>query len=155
MTAGMDRSAGYANLVSVLDVAQHVVDRLRKVSVVRLHALCYFSMAYSLLWDEDRMFADPCLATRGGPKFAALRDALPGVFLAPESIPGADAARLSARRKENIGIVLDSYAGLSMQALIGETLKDGAWRKAWAGGRWDGLAEMADADVVEHYAALT
>lgn len=43
-------------MTSIFDVAAYVLDKLGVMTTMKLEKLCYYSQAWSLVWDERRLF---------------------------------------------------------------------------------------------------
>ena len=51
-----------ADPVSVMDVAAYILEQRGRLSTWKLQKLCYYSQAWSLVWDDEPLFS-----YRGGP----------------------------------------------------------------------------------------
>ena len=45
-------------MTSIFDVAAYVLDKLGVMTTMKLEKLCYYSQAWSLVWDERRLFPE-------------------------------------------------------------------------------------------------
>ena len=53
--------------VSVLDVAASILKQHGPMSTWKLQKLCYYSQAWSLVWDEEPLFSEDIQAWAHGP----------------------------------------------------------------------------------------
>jgi uncharacterized phage-associated protein len=70
-----------AMTVSVHDVAAYILTRRSPMSTMELQKLVYYSQAWHLVWDEDRLFPEEIEAWAGGPVVRALYEAHRGEYL--------------------------------------------------------------------------
>ena len=54
-------------MTSIFDVAAYVLDKLGVMTTMKLEKLCYYSQAWSLVWDERRLFPERFEAWANGP----------------------------------------------------------------------------------------
>lgn len=140
----------------VFDVAQYIRNKFSEISTLKLQKLVFYSMAWSLAWDEDRIFDEECQAWANGPVFPALYEKHRGLFYVPENIDGADVSRLTERQKDNIDIVLDSYGDKGPQYLVSLSHSEDPWINA-RGNCLPGercSTEIKDIDIAEYYSRL-
>ena len=53
--------------VNVFDVVDYILNKLGKMSVLKLQKLVYYSQAWSLVWDEKQLFDEEIQAWANGP----------------------------------------------------------------------------------------
>ncbi len=119
-------------LVSVLDVAAYIIDKLQQVSAVKLQKLVYYSQAWSLVWDDQSLFEEPIEAWAHGPVVPELFAVHKGQFLV-ESIEGGESSLLSTTQRETVDGVLQYYGDKSSQWLSDLTHLEDPWRNARVG----------------------
>ena len=143
-------------MATVFDVAQYIRNRMGEISTIKLQKLVYYCKAWSLVWDEDRLFPEEVEAWANGPVVPKLYQEHKGKFLCPEHFNGADVSRLTARQKENIDIVLKSYGNKSPQYLVALTHSEKPWADAHKGyAEWEICrAPITDAAIAEYYSSL-
>ena len=136
--------------VSVFDVAAYIVKKMGTMTTMKLHKLLYYCQAWSLVWDESPLFAEPIEAWANGPVVKNLFAYHKGMY-SISSIPIGNPDLLSATQKETIDAVLDFYGKKSSQWLIDLAHMEKPWRAARAdlpalvrGNRIITLESMAD-----------
>ena len=67
-------------MTSIFDVAAYVLDKLGVMTTMKLEKLCYYSQAWSLVWDERRLFPERFEAWANGPVCPDLYHAHKGMF---------------------------------------------------------------------------
>lgn len=145
---------------SVYDVADYILHKRGNMSAMKLEKLCYYSQAWSLVWDECPLFSDKIEAWKGGPVIPNLYDRHRGQFeVSPDIVAGVgDKTRLSEDECETIDGVLKFYGNKTAQWLSDLTHMEDPWKKARerAGVR-DGQScneRITDADMAEYYSGL-
>jgi len=142
--------------VTVLDVAQYILNKLGPISAWKLQKLCYYSQAWSLVWDEAPLFEERIEAWANGPVVPELYRAHRGAFIV-SSVDG-NPSKLSKTQKETIDAVLETYGDKTSQWLSQLTHLEDPWKKArqregLAPGQ-RGNAEIRLEDMAEYYEAL-
>ena len=143
--------------IDVNDVAQYILDILGKLSTWKLQKLCYYSQAWSLVWDDEPLFEQPIEAWANGPVAPWLYNIHRGRFYV-SSIEGADAAKLNGNQRETIDAVLATYGDKSPQWLSELTHIEAPWlnarhRAGLAIGE-RGHSEILLDDMSEYYGGL-
>lgn len=142
-------------MAEVQDVAQRIVDTIGVVSCIKLQKLVYYCKAWSLVWDEDPLFAGRVEAWAHGPVIPDLYRMHQGMFMCPAAFPDADVSRLSDTQKESIDTVLKSYGDKSPQFLVSLSHEEAPWRDA-RGSCAPGercTNEITDEAMAEYYSA--
>lgn len=89
-------------MTSIFDVAAYVLDKLGVMTTMKLEKLCYYSQAWSLVWDERRLFPERFEAWANGPVCPDLYHAHKGMFKITRGdihqFPGGDARYFNAGR---------------------------------------------------------
>ncbi len=117
-------------MATVFDVATYILKRRKKMSSVKLQRLCYYSQAWSLVWEDAPLFEEEFYAWDFGPICKELYDATEEKFiLKPGDLPGNDGA-LAEAQKSDIDDVLDYYADLDTQWLSRLTRLERPWKEA-------------------------
>ena len=52
---------------NVFDTATYILEKLGPMSTMKLQKLCYYSQAWSLVWDEEPLFPEEFEAWANGP----------------------------------------------------------------------------------------
>ncbi|MCH8851864.1 MAG: SocA family protein [Planctomycetes bacterium] len=120
-------------MASILDVARYILNQHGPLSAMKLQKLCYYSQAWSLVWDDEPLFGDEIQAWANGPVTPRLYRAHKGLFtVRPRQIRG-DARRLSANQRDTVDAVLRFYGNKKAYWLSQLTHKERPWREARAG----------------------
>lgn len=155
---GVGRSAtGVDNArANVFDVAQYIRDKVGPLSSIRLQKLVFYSKAWSLVWDDDPLFAERVEAWSTGPVVPVLYEAHRGEFFCPERFEGADVSRLTDAQKETVDAVLDAYGHLSPQGIVHLSLSEAPWVEAGGGTpeHADCHNVITDEAIAEYYSSL-
>lgn len=54
-------------MAHILDVAEHILEQSGPIPAMKLHTLCYYTQAYSLVWDGKPLFSNDIYAWTDGP----------------------------------------------------------------------------------------
>jgi len=142
------------NRAGVLDVAEHILARCGPMTAMKLEKLVYYSQAWSLVWDEQPLFAEKIEAWANGPVAPALYDAHRGKYLV-ESVGGCP-ERLTPIQRESVDAVLEFYGDKSSQWLSDLTHSEDPWRDARSGipdGKRASV-EITHAAMADYYSSL-
>ena len=143
--------------VSVKDVAAYILDKCDKLSTWKLQKLCYYSQAWSLVWDDGPLFEERIEAWANGPVVPILYGLHRGQFHISE-IDGGDASELDQDQRDTVDAVLEFYGDKEAAWLSALTHKERPWREArerenlTAGER--GNAEILPDIMAEYYGGL-
>lgn len=87
-------------MASVFDVARYILEKQGKMSTMKLQKLCYYSQAWSLVWDDQPLFDEEFRAWANGPVCRELFRETQGQFaaVAADEKKG-DSGRLTANQK--------------------------------------------------------
>ena len=142
-------------MVSVLDVAQYILNKQGQMSATKLQKLVYYAQAWSLVWDEEPLFSEKVRAWAGGPVVRELYDVHAGKFKV-HRIKGGRSGRLNEDQRETIDVVLDYYGKKPGQWLSDLTHLERPWRAARKGLRDSepGNKEITLASMAEYYGSL-
>ncbi len=142
-------------MASVFDVCQYVLVKTGDITAMKLQKLCYYSQAWSLVWNETPLFNDKIEAWANGPVIPALYWAHRGQFLI-NSISQGSVEKLSDSQKGIIDKIVDFYGQYNPQQLSDLTHIESPWRDA-RGGIPDGVRcdkEITHASMMEYYSQL-
>jgi len=117
---------------SVFDTAAYIVNKLGKISTMKLQKLVYYSQAWSLVWDEQALFQEGIEAWANGPVVRELFYFHRGHFLV-SSIPIGNPDMLNDIQKETVDAVLEFYGNKSAQWLIDLSHQEKPWQEARKG----------------------
>ena len=117
---------------NVFDVAAYIVNKLGKISTMKLQKLVYYAQAWSLVWDEQPLFQEEIEAWANGPVVRDLFYFHRGQF-SISSIPIGNPDLLNDVQKETVDAVLEFYGNKSAQWLIDLSHQEKPWQEARRG----------------------
>lgn len=120
-------------MVSVHDVAAYILRKLDTMSAMKLQKLVYYSQAWSIAWDNERLFPQEIQAWANGPVVYELYDTHRGKFTVGPDWPQGNPDALSETQRETVDAVLADYGHLSGRQLSYLTHAEAPWRDARAG----------------------
>ncbi len=115
--------------VKVLDVASYILKRTNAITVMKLQKLVYYSQAWSLVWDEKKLFSEKIQAWANGPVVPTLYAAHRGKFEVSR-MPGGDCRKLDESQRETVDSVVKYYGQMSSQQLSELTHLEDPWKNA-------------------------
>lgn len=120
--------------VSAFDVAVYILKKHGPMSAMKLQKLLYYAQAWSLVWDDAKLFPEKIEAWSNGPVVRKLYSRHRGMFEVEEKLfkPCAK-SRLDRDQKETVDAVLEFYGNKSAQWLSDQTHSEDPWRKAREG----------------------
>ena len=145
-------------MTNVFDLAIFILNKTGPISAMKLQKLIYYCQAWSLVWDDEKLFENRIEAWASGPVVRDLYEAHRGKFLVnvvdfSQFVSGND---FNDSQKETIEIVLDSYKDKSAQWLSDQTHSELPWQTA-RGNLPDGVrgdSEITPASMSEYYSSL-
>lgn len=119
-------------MASVFDVAVYILERKGTMTTMKLQKLCYYSQAWSLVWDEIPLFEEEFEAWSNGPVCRELYYAHKGLFALSKGAfdDKGSSANLTEGQKSTIDNVLDYYGDWQPQELSGLTHREKPWLDA-------------------------
>ena len=139
------------------DVAAYILRSQGAMPAMKLQKLVYYSLAWSLVWDDEPLFEETVEAWANGPVIRELYDAHRGQF-AVASIPDSDPDLLDSDQRETVDAVLQFYGEKSSQWLSDLTHMEAPWRNAreenGLGSGERGQAPITHASMHEYYSSL-
>jgi uncharacterized phage-associated protein len=144
-------------MVSVDDVAAHILQRKGRMSAMKLQKLVYYCQAWSLVWDDAPLFRERIQAWANGPVCPDLWEHHRGQFELSAPWSWGDPSRLSVEERATVEAVLDFYGDRSAQWLSDLTHAEKPWAEARAGMSpgTRGTREITHASMADYYAGLT
>jgi len=142
-------------MATVHDVAAYILDQRGPMSAMKLEKLVYYSYAWHLVWDEERLFDARIEAWANGPVVRELYQAHRGKFMI-DSWPRGNPDALTPTERETVQAVLDYYGDKSPAWLSELTHKESPWRDARHGlapGE-RGEQPITDESMAEYYSAI-
>ena len=139
------------------DVAAYILRSQESMPAMKLQKLVYYSLAWSLVWDDEPLFEETIEAWANGPVIRELYDAHRGQF-SVSSIPNGDSDLLDRDQRETVDAVLQFYGEKSSQWLSDLTHMEAPWRDArennGLGSGERGRAPITHASLHEYYSTL-
>jgi uncharacterized phage-associated protein len=114
------------------DVAAYILARTGPLSAMKMQKLCFYSQAWSLVWDEEPLFSERIEAWANGPVVRSLYAQHRGQWEI-HSWPTGDPDNLTPDQKASVDAVLDAYGKLTAQQLSDLTHSERPWIAARAG----------------------
>jgi uncharacterized phage-associated protein len=118
-------------MTSVLDVASYILEKDGATAAMKLQKLCYYSQAWSLVWDEKPIFKEPIEAWANGPVVMELFKAHRGQFTV--STVSGNSSVLTREQKDTIDQVCEFYSKYNSQQLSDLTHMEKPWQVARKG----------------------
>lgn len=115
-------------MASVFDTAVYILEKLGSLSTLKLQKLCYYSQAWSLVWDDAPLFEEEFYAWANGPVCKELFFETQGMFSVNADQEPGDSGKLSEEQKNTIDSVLDHYGSKSAQWLSQLTHLEDPWK---------------------------
>ncbi|MBC8491861.1 MAG: DUF4065 domain-containing protein [Candidatus Marinimicrobia bacterium] len=125
------------------------------MTTMKLQKLVYYCQAWSLVWDEKRLFTEKIEAWANGPVVRELYNYHRGMFEIT-SIEIGNSDILNDEQKETVDAVIDFYGGKSSQWLSDLTHMEDPWRLSRIGlaDSERGNREISHAILAEYYGSL-
>ena len=142
-------------MISALDVAQYILLKLGPMTTMKLQKLVYYCEAWSLVWDEKRLFSEKIEAWANGPVIPRLFNMHRKQFQV-RRILGGNSRNLNAKQRETVDAVLEYYGDKSSQWLADLAHMEDPWRLARKGLSTGerGNREITRASMMEYYSSL-
>lgn len=121
------------NDVSVFDVATYILEKIGETSTMKLQKLCYYSQAWSLVWNDHPLFSEEFQAWANGPVCKELFQRTQGAFSITAEDEDGDSSKLDKKQKNTIDKVLAFYAPHDAQWLSRLTHMEDPWKNARKG----------------------
>lgn len=143
-------------MVAVQDVAAYILGKKSPMTAMKLHKLCYYAQAWSLVWDERPLFSDHIEAWTNGPIVPALYARHRGRFEVASGEIGGYASVLTEAEQETVDAVLEYYGDKPSQWLSDLVHEERPWedarQKLPLGERGD--EKITHAAMAEYYGSL-
>jgi len=144
------------HMANVFDTAKYILEKLGPMSAMKLQKLCYYSQAWTLVWDGDPLFQEDFQAWANGPVCPELFHKTQGrykVFVRDEDGGDGD---LTEDQKEGIDVVLEHYGQRNAQYLSELTHMEAPWIKARGGIPMGSICHniISKESMVEYYGSL-
>ena len=117
-------------MTNIYDVAKYILTKQGEMSTMKLQKLCYYCQAWSLVWDDEPLFAEEFHAWETGPVCEELFYQTHGQFSVVASDEPGDINNLTYEQKETIDSVLNYYAHHNAQWLSRLAHLEDPWKLA-------------------------
>ena len=117
-------------MANVFDVAKYILEQRGRMSTMKLQKLCYYSQAWSLVWDDEPLFDEDFEAWANGPVCPKLFYANQGTFSITANDEQGNSDNLNDNQKDTINRVLNHYAIHNAQWLSQLTHMEDPWQLA-------------------------
>ncbi|MBR6451156.1 MAG: DUF4065 domain-containing protein, partial [Lachnospiraceae bacterium] len=89
-------------MANVFDTAKYILDKSGSMSAMKLQKLCYYSQAWSLVWDDSPLFEEDFEAWANGPVCRALFYKTKGKYTVNSSDETGGEGDLTENQKDTI-----------------------------------------------------
>lgn len=120
-------------MATILDTAQYIIEKEKRISVMKLQKLCYYAQAWSLAWDNEPLFEEDFEAWANGPVCRKLYTAADGRLELLRFDHLGDSGKLSSEQKSVISRVLTAYGDKELYWLSENVREEQPWRKTHYG----------------------
>lgn len=117
-------------MANVFDTAKYILDKNGSMSTMKLQKLCYYSQAWSLVWDDSPLFEEDFQAWANGPVCPELFFKTQGKYSVSSSDETGGTGNLSDNQKDTIDKVLEYYGKHDAQWLSELTHMEDPWNLA-------------------------
>jgi uncharacterized phage-associated protein len=116
--------------MNILSVAKYILEKQGTMTTMKLQKLCYYSQAWSLVWDEKPLFDEEFEAWANGPVSPELFNYHRGKFVISANDITGNIDELSSEQKETVDTVLKYYGEKEPNWLSELTHKERPWKEA-------------------------
>ena len=141
---------------TVRDVAAYILSKQSPMTAMKLQKLCFYSQAWSLVWDEKPLFNDNFEAWANGPVCPVLYYYHRGKFQVGSGDIEGNPSAIDSVGVETIDAVLENYGDKSSQWLSDLTHSESPWKDAREGLKPGERGEkiISTASIAEYYGSL-
>lgn len=116
------------------DIARFILSKTGEISAMKLQKLLYYCQAWSMVWDEEKLFDADFQAWANGPVLPSVYDKHRGLFKVGENeFKNGDVSKLTEEQIDTIEKVLDVYGSKTAQWLSNLTHEEAPWIDARKG----------------------
>lgn len=142
---------------TIFDVAEYILSKSGTITAMKLEKLCYYSQAWSLVWDERPLFGEKFQAWANGPVCPELYARHRGEFNVTPGEFSGDPGVLDKSQRDTVDAVLGYYGTLSAYELSTLTHREAPWKDALGdiepGQRSNNVISIDS--MAEYYGSLT
>lgn len=120
-------------MANIFDVAKYILEYKGTMSTMKLQKLCYYAQAWSLVWDDEPLFAEEFEAWANGPVCRELFMKTQGQYSVSASDETGGSDDLTDNQKDTINQVLKHYGDHNAQWLSQLTHMEEPWNQARVG----------------------
>ncbi len=117
-------------MANVFDTAKYILEKCGTMSTMKLQKLCYYSQAWSLVWDDCALFDEDFEAWANGPVCPELFYKTKGNYSVSASDESGGQGDLTDNQKDTIDKVLEHYGKHDAQWLSQLTHMEDPWIEA-------------------------
>lgn len=117
-------------MANIFDVAKYILEKKGTMSTMKLQKLCYYSQAWSLVWDDEPLFEDDFEAWANGPVCREMFLKTQGKYSASADDETGGMGDLTDNQKDTIDKVLEHYGEHNAQWLSQLTHMEDPWNEA-------------------------
>lgn len=114
-------------MANIFDVARYILEQNDRMSPMKLQKLCYYSQAWSIVWENEPLFDEQFYAWPTGPLCMELFDQTQGKYSVVASDEPGDSLNLTDRQKSTIDKVLHHYGDRDAFWLSYHTRMENPW----------------------------
>ena len=141
-------------MATIFDVADYILDRCGSMTTMKLQKLCYYSQAWSLVWEEVPIFDEDFEAWANGPVCRRLFETHRGIFRLDKDFFRRYGSRdnLTDAERGTIDSVIEYYGDWEPQELSQLTLMENPWIKAREGvSTGENCGKVIDKESMQQY----
>ena len=120
-------------MANVFDTAKYILEKSGSMSTMKLQKLCYYSQAWSLVWDDAPLFEEDFQAWANGPVCPELFFKTQGSYSVSANDETGGDGDLTDDQIDTIEKVLEHYGNHNAQWLSQLTHMEDPWIKARKG----------------------
>lgn len=120
-------------MATIFDAAKFILEQKGQMSTMKLQKLCYYSQAWSLVWDDSPLFDEDFEAWANGPVCPELFKVSQGQFSVTATQINGNSSALNKGQQATVNSVLDYYGDKDAQWLSQLTHMEDPWRLARKG----------------------
>ncbi|MDD5851187.1 MAG: DUF4065 domain-containing protein [Galactobacillus timonensis] len=118
-------------MATVFDVAKYILEKKGTMTTMKLQKLCYYSQAWSLVWDDQPLFDEDFEAWANGPVCNELYNEHRGMYtISSDELKKGDPSIFDSTQKATIDAVLDYYGDKEPHWLSQLTHLEDPWKNA-------------------------
>lgn len=117
-------------MANIFDVARYILEKKGSMSTMKLQKLCYYSQAWSLVWDDKPLFPEDFEAWENCPVCPKLFAKTQGQFSVSAKDETGGNGDLTSDEKDTINKVIAYYGNKDAQWLSRLTHMEDPWEKA-------------------------